>query len=176
MFKTKLEEHLFNMGTAHSKLLGYHLQAQENAVKKRNILAGEVWECDLGYNVGEEKNKKRPVLVVSNNRINRTGKVVVLCITGARGKVDDQRSSPFHNSWYLLYSNTERQDMMFKPGRTVPRTKHTYDFLDKDSIIQCEEIKSVSKSRLDLSGPIGSIEPEDLRIIKSKMKAVFDIS
>lgn len=43
------------------------------------------WFCDLGYNIGTEKNNMRPVLVMSNNKINNSEKVVVVCITDAKG-------------------------------------------------------------------------------------------
>ena len=34
----------------------------------------------LGYNIGTEKNKMRPVLVMSNNKINNSEKVVVVVL------------------------------------------------------------------------------------------------
>ena len=48
---------------------------------------------------------------------------------------------------------------------------HTYEFLDKDSMIQCEEIRAVSKSRLDANrGCIGTLTPEDFNLVKGKSK------
>ena len=49
----------------------------------------------------------------------------------------------------MLYSDTEDEEKQVIPGRTIPASMHTYEFLDKDSMIQCEEIRAVSKSRLD---------------------------
>jgi len=43
----------------------------------------------------------------------------------------------------------------------------------KDSVLQCEEIRSVSKTRL--LSRVGNINPTDLVRIKEKMKKVFDI-
>ncbi|WP_278603914.1 type II toxin-antitoxin system PemK/MazF family toxin, partial [Blautia massiliensis (ex Durand et al. 2017)] len=40
--------------------------------KHRQVLHGQIWFCDLGYNIGTEKNKMRPVLVMSNNKINNS--------------------------------------------------------------------------------------------------------
>ncbi len=48
----------------------------------------------------------RPVLVMSNNKINNSEKVVVVCITDAKGKVN-ARCLPIQDSWFLLYSDTE---------------------------------------------------------------------
>ena len=90
----------------------------------------------------------RPVLVMSNNKINNSEKVVVVCITDAKGKVN-ARCLPIQDSWFLLYSDTEDEEKQVIPGRTIPASMHTYEFLDKDSMIQCEEIRAVSKARLD---------------------------
>ncbi len=82
---------------------------------------------------------------MSNNRINNSEKVVIICITDAKGKVN-ANNLPAQDSWFLLYSGTSDEDKMISPGRQVPASMHVYDFLDKDSMVQCEEIRAVSKS------------------------------
>ena len=53
---------------------------------------------------------------------------------------------------------------------------HTYEFLDKDSMIQCEEIRAVSKSRLDANrGCIGTLTPEDFNLVKGKFKRAYNL-
>ena len=39
--------------------------------------------------------------------------------------------------------DTEDEEKQVIPGRTIPASMHTYEFLDKDSMIQCEEILSL---------------------------------
>ena len=53
---------------------------------------------------------------------------------------------------------------------------HTYEFLDKDSMIQCEEIRAVSKARLDANrGCIGTLTPEDFDLVKGKFKRAYNL-
>lgn len=165
----------YNIGTWLSTKLHYHKISEFREVKKKIVSFGQVWYCDLGFNIGQEKNKMRPVIVISNNKINRTGKIIIICITDAKGKLNS-RNLPAQDSWYLLYSGTNENDKMFKPGRLIPQNQNIYKFLDKDSVVQCEEIRAVSKARLDISkGCIGKIEEEDLKFIKMKLKRVFNI-
>jgi mRNA interferase MazF len=166
------EEDYFNIGSWLHKKLGYHKISNHRVEKNKQVILGEIWQCDLGYNIGEEKNKVRPAMVISNNSINRTGKAVVICITDAQNKVN-RFNLPPQNSWYLLYSDTADVTKMFAPGRVIPSGATRYTFLDKDSVLQCEEIRSVSKTRL--LSRVGNINPTDLVRIKEKMKKVFDI-
>lgn len=50
--------------------VNYNRISKFNTNKRRQVLHGQIWYCDMGYNIGTEKNKLRPVLVMSNNRIN----------------------------------------------------------------------------------------------------------
>lgn len=169
-----LEQDYYNIGKWVGDKLHYHKISYYNSIKRKQVLQGEIWECDLGYNIGEEKNKKRPVLVVSNNFINRTGKVIVACITDAKGKIKPSSHVPYYDSWHLLYSNTTDDNKMFRPGRTIPKKAISYSFLDKDSVVQCEELRFVSKARLS-ANKCGSIDPRDFTKIQDKLKNVFDI-
>lgn len=168
---TPLEQHLYDIGQWVSKK--FHLHVDSFKHDNRQILEGEVWQCNLGYNVGQEKNKERPVLVISNNNINKTGKVVVVCITDTAGKMN-KFDKPQQNSWMLLYSTTTDSTKMYKPGRKVPRSANSYSFLNKDSIVQSEEIRSVSKVRLITK--LGCLYSDDLTIFKRKLKNAFNIS
>lgn len=169
-----LDREYFNIAKWLSYKLNYHKISNHNSVKRKQVNIGEIWECHLGYNIGEEKNKKRPILVLSNNRINRSGKIVVACITDAKDKTN-QANLPQHNSWYLLFSNTTDPNKMHKPNRQIPSNAHIYNFLDKDSIVQLESIRTVSKARLPKYKK-GDIHPDDFKKIRAKLKNVFNIS
>ncbi len=163
----------YNIASWTTDKVNYNRISKFNTNKHRQVLHGQIWFCDLGYNIGTEKNKMRPVLVMSNNKINNFEKVVVVCITDAKGKVNS-RCLPIQDSWFLLYSDTEDEEKQVIPGRTIPASMHTYEFLDKDSMIQCEEIRAVSKSRLDANrGCIGALTPEDFNLVKGKFKRAY---
>lgn len=44
----------------------------EQTQMKRPIIRGAIFTCELGENIGTEQNGERPVLILSNDRINRT--------------------------------------------------------------------------------------------------------
>ncbi len=165
----------FNIGTWLNKKLGYHNRSKKPSTKKLQVNHGEIWYCDLGYNVGTEKNKVRPVLVMSNNKINQAEKIVVLAITNAKGKLN-VRDLPLQDSWYLLYSNTTDDNKKIYPGRIIKKGNISYDFLDKDSVVQCEEIKAVSKARFDATRKcIGTLHPKDFNFIKQKFLRTYNL-
>lgn len=166
-------EDYFNIGSWLKEKLNYHKIADHNKIKRKQVNQKEVWKCDFGYNVGQEKNKNRPVIILSNNQTNRTGKVLVAPITEAFGKINSS-NLPQQNTWYLLYSDTANPKNMFNQNRQVPQNAITYDWIYKDSIIQCEEMQSVSKARLSKS-KIGLLHTDDWERLTSKIKNAFDI-
>jgi mRNA-degrading endonuclease toxin of MazEF toxin-antitoxin module len=153
----------------------YHDISKRESVNRRQVNHGEIWYCDLGYNIGSEKNKSRPVLIISNNKINRSSKIVVLCITDAKGKLN-KRNLPAQDSWFLIYSATTDDAKKIFPGRLIPPNTTAYSFLDKDSVIQCEEIRIVSKARLDrVKGCIGTLTAYDFSFVKQKFKGTYNL-
>ena len=82
---------------------------------------------------------------------------------------------PYQDSWYLLYSDTTNEDKKFRPGRIIHSHNTPYNFLEKDSVVQCEEIKAVSKARFNFKkGCIGILKPLDLFHIKEKFLRTYD--
>lgn len=155
--------------------VNYNRVSKFNTNKHRQVLHGQIWFCDLGYNIGTEKNKMRPVLVMSNNKINNSEKVVVVCITDAKGKVN-ARCLPIQDSWFLLYSDTEDEEKASDSGKNDTSVYAYLWILDKDSMIQCEEIRAVSKARLDANrGCIGTLTPEDFNLVKGKFKRAYNL-
>ena len=153
----------------------YHNNSKRLTIKRTQVNYGEIWYCDLGYNIGAEKNKCRPVLVISNNKINQSEKIVVLCFTDAKRKLNPN-NLPAQDSWFLLYSATVDDSMKIFSGRTIPANMSSYTFLEKDSIIQCEEIKTISKARLDTKrGCIGRLNPSDFEMVKNKFKRAYNL-
>ena len=60
----------YNIASWTKDKVNYNRVSKFNTNKHRQVLHGQIWFCDLGYNIGTEKNKMRPVLVMSNNKIN----------------------------------------------------------------------------------------------------------
>jgi transcriptional modulator of mazE/toxin, mazF len=119
---------------------------------------GEVFWCDLGENIGQETNKKRPVVVLSSSKRNkRLSHVTVAPITSTIkykkfGDVTSGLKYPFH---FLMKSNV-------------------YRFLDNDSVIKLEQLRTISKNRLD-GYAIGKLSDADLKIINKKISNFLDL-
>ncbi|MFD2706684.1 MULTISPECIES: type II toxin-antitoxin system PemK/MazF family toxin [Salibacterium] len=128
---------------------------------ERRFVQGAVHVCDLGENIGNELNKERPALIISNNRINATsGTVQVLPLTGQVKTVTKTNrrgrtvQTPEIRTHYVLHENE-------------------YPFLDKTSAVKAESICTVSKNRLGRH--LGEVGEKDLERIKSRMKWMFDM-
>lgn len=164
----------YSIGSWLSKKFDYHVKSRHRKVANMQVNQGEIWDCDLGFNIGEEKNKKRPVVILSANKVNRTGKVLVAPITEAKGKMSLKTSHlPQHPTWFLLHSDTQDSSKMYLPNRKIPRKSKGYSILDKDSVIQCEEMRSLSKARL--LGKKGDLFERDSELLTKQIKKVFDI-
>ena len=89
-----------------------------NAIAVRRV---KIFECQLGYNIGAEKNDKRPVLIVQNDLGNTySATTIIVPLTSQSPK-----KLPTH---FVLYKSD------------LPE-------LLKDSIVQCEKIREIDKVR-----------------------------
>jgi len=133
----------------------------ERKQSKRNFVKGAVHLCELGENVGSEQNEERPVLIVSNNRINSSSTNVMII---------------------PLSKTLKTKEVTNRKGKkqTVPRLgthyflkKERYNFLTFDSAAMAEGIITVSKIRLGKH--LGEISEDDLKKVLSRLKWVFDL-
>lgn len=132
---------------------------EEKKQNSRKIVQSGVYFCDLGENIGSEQNtnldEPRPVLVVSNSFINKSGSNVIIVPLskhliikkGRKGKI-----VPKYSSHYFL-------------------KKDKYTFLRYDSAVKTEEVRSVSKIRL--LGKLGEINEQDFNNILIRLKWTF---
>lgn len=133
---------------------------EEDKQKSRNIIKGAIHLCELGQNLGSEQNEERPVLIVSNNRINSTStniKVIPLSKT-LKTKTINQKGKTQTVPKYRTHFFLE---------------KTKYPFLTYRSAAMVEGLTTVSKIRLGKY--LGNILDEDLKRILSRLKWVFDL-
>ncbi len=108
---------------------------------------GEIYYADLNPTVGSEINKRRPVLVVSNDANNRAASTVtVLPITSNTSRV-----YPFE----ILLSSKESG-------------------LPKQSKAQAQQIRTIAKERLR-GGPVGRLNATLMRKAEDAMRLHLDI-
>lgn len=119
---------------------------------------GAIYACYFGENIGHEKSRleARPCVVVSNNRINyNSTNIVVIPLTKEIKYKDDKTKTELKYEWHY-----------------VPK-KTTYDKLNYDSAVQCEDIRSVSKARMGKY--ICKIDVCDMNEIRKRIKKTLQI-
>jgi mRNA interferase MazF len=107
---------------------------------------GDVWLGDLDPTVGHEQAGRRPVLVVSIDRFNRSGArlVCVLPITSVLRNVP----------WHVPVSPPEG-------GLTRP------------SAVLCEAMRSVSHDRLERR--MGAVSPQTLQAVQDRLRILLNL-
>ncbi len=101
---------------------------------------GQIWFVSLDPVMGHEMGKKRPALIISNDRNNQFAETVtVFPITSKIEKI-----YPFEI--FLLKEETN---------------------LPKDSKVKCNQIRTIDKKRLDSF--IGNLPPEKLKSIEQAL-------
>lgn len=119
------------------------------------IPRGRIVNVEYGENIGFEKNIERPSVILSRNSSNHSsGNVIVAPLTDKENK--RKRNGEIHllDSQYILL-------------------KENYPGLKYDSIIQCEDMRVVSKARLgDL---LDTVSKEDMRAINKRLKFILSL-
>jgi mRNA interferase MazF len=108
----------------------------------------EIWLVDLDPTKGAEIQKKRPAIIVNDDRLGKLPLKVVVPITDWK---DHYQMAP----WMVK----------LEPNKT--------NGLSKDSSVDCFQVRSISQERLVKK--LGSIESNTLQEIKEALKKVFDM-
>lgn len=107
----------------------------------------------FGENVGYEKSGTRPAVIVSSDISNQTsGNIVVVPLTKEQNKIHGQ-TVKLLNSQYRLY-----------------KTKYKLNY---NSIVQCEDIRVVSKERI--GNVIDFVDSIDMKNINKRLKYILNI-
>ncbi len=137
------------------KLNNYSIQNKAQLLNWK-INRGQIYTCFLGENIGFEKSKMsaRPCVIVSTQRINHeSGNVIVIPLS--------------KNIKYVRGTNKLKYPYHFV------LKKSNYPKLQFDSVIQCEDIRCVSKARL--SKYICNVKSDDLKAIRKRLKNALQI-
>ena len=109
---------------------------------------GDIYQANLNPTVDSEQSGNRSVLIVSRNGINRSSSVIVIVPISKYKK--NKKIYPSH---YLVKANGN--------GLRV------------DSIIKCEQIRAIAKSRLGEKK--GSLNQNDMTQIDEALKIVLSL-
>lgn len=112
----------------------------------------------LGENVGYEKSGTRPAVVVSVDANNKTnGNIAVVPLTKEDNKID--RTTGVPKKKRLLNSQYKLLKSKYK--------------LKYNSIVQCEDIRIVSKARI--GDVIDFVKTDDMKQIDKRLKYFFNV-
>ncbi len=114
------------------------------------MIRGDIYQANLDPTEGSEQSGKRPVVIVSRDGINRSSPVVVIV--------------PL-----TKFSSTKK---IYPSHFVLKATKN--NALKLDSIVKCEQIRAIAKSRL--VNKIGSLSIKDLKEIDLALKIVLNLS
>jgi mRNA interferase MazF len=110
------------------------------------MMHGEIWQVDFAPKVGDEIDKKRPALIVSNNSVGRLCLKIVVPITDPAATIQ---------SWH------------------VPLKPDAPNGLNKASIADCFQVKSISNDRF--IAKLGSLNEENMDEVKICLAKVLDL-
>lgn len=134
-----------------------HEDFTKRAFHYRNYFTprGSIYTCHFGENIGDEKcGMGRPVLVVSNNSLNKCNGNIVVVTLSKNIKYKTGTRFLKYRSHYALH-------------------KSKYTKLNFDSAVQCEDMKVISKSRL--GDFICKVDSTDMSQIKKRLKYILSI-
>ncbi len=110
------------------------------------MIQGEIWRVDFAPKVGDEIDKIRPAIIVSNNSVGRLRLKIVVPVTDPGANIQ---------SWH------------------VPLKPDVSNGLSKPSIADCFQVKSISNDRF--VSKLGALSEEDLDEVKVCLAKVLDL-
>lgn len=112
---------------------------EKNIERQDNFRRGQIYIASLGREViGSEQAGKRPVLIIQNDIGNKYSSTMVVAMISTK-----------------IPRKKQRTHVLLK--------KDDYEGLDKDCVIMTEQIKTISKERIQIPIPIDTLKREDIK-------------
>lgn len=142
------------------EILATNFFDNEHTIINNKISRGEIFNCYIGENIGHEQSNNRPVLVVSSDFFNdRTSTVTVAPLsTNIVTKT-------------IKKNGRTRRVLKFKSQYRLHKRKFT--FLQGDSVVKLDQLKTVCKSRL--VDKLGCIDEDAISCINVKLSQYLDL-
>ena len=139
----------------------HKLKLQEKFERNNQIHAkyprGTIYACYMGINIGHEKSRleARPCLIISSDEINKKSSNVIIVPLSKEIKYKHGSNTELAYAWHYILK------------------KSKYHKLNYDSVVQCEDIRCVSKSRMGKY--IDKVSPDDMNEIKKRIKSALQL-
>lgn len=116
----------------------------ENNIKKLlppKFKKGSIYIADLGQDAKTgEQIGKRPVLVIQNDVANKIKPTIIVATI----------TSSFPNKLHPVH---------------VKLTPEKYKRIDVESVVQLDQLKTISKERIDIPLPLETLDKEDMQLV-----------
>jgi|SRR5699024_2992138 len=139
---------------------------------KRAVQRGAIFYCRLGENVGHELSKSRPVLVISDSSRNISGNnvTVIPLLSAYHYLKNEQDKRTYQQDKNYVF---DPKAYKIRPTQYLLR-KIDFPGLSNDSLVTCENIRTVSKGRLDLKS-IELIDENTMEHIEKRVLETLDM-
>ena len=114
------------------------------------LFRGDVVYVNLEPNIGSETGKKRPCLVIQNNINNKYAPTTIITVITSKRRLENKKKYPTH-----VWINKG------EGGLTI------------DSIIQCEQIRTIDKSQMIKK--IGHLSDSFMQEVEEAVKIILSI-
>lgn len=154
----KLEK--LNLWKEEKEILATSFFDKEHLIKNIKISKGEIYNCYIGENIGHEQSNSRPVLIISADFFNhRTSTVTIAPLsTNIVTKT-------------VTKNGRKREVLRFRSQYRLHKNK--FNFLEADSVVKLDQLKTVCKSRL--MDKLGCIDDETQKNINKKVLEFLDL-
>ena len=119
---------------------------KEGILERFNTKKWEIYNCAFGENIGHEQSDERPVLIISGNFFNKNSTIVTVAPLSTK-----------FSTKVVTVKGRKKEVLKYKCQYLLE--KRFFPFLNDDSVIKFDQIKTVSKCRL--GAKIGEIAHED---------------
>lgn len=114
------------------------------------IFRGDVVYVNLEPKIGSETGKKRPCLIIQNNINNKYAPATIIAVITSKRRLENKKKYPTH-----VWINKG------EGGLTI------------DSIIQCEQIRTIDKSRIIKK--IGHLNDDFMQKVEEAIKIILSM-
>ncbi|MDI6495519.1 type II toxin-antitoxin system PemK/MazF family toxin [Leuconostoc lactis] len=121
----------------------------------KRVYQGKIYNVNFGSNLGYEIDKLRPALVISSESYNEIPNGMAVVIPLTKNVQIKEDGTPVFKHHFIL-------------------EKEKFGFLDCDSTLKIDQIRSVANRRIDVKHLWGSLDENTLKAVKNKVSQFFE--
>lgn len=137
-----------------------------NIPKPLKVSRGEVWQCQLGENIGSEQNESRPVLIIQNEVANKVSpNTIIAPLTSLSNRSSNKGTT-------LTEAEIAEEQAKLRAGEVLILPHHHEDTetsgIAVPSVLMCQNIREINKYRLEYR--ITKIDPHTIKDVDQAIK------